>query len=383
MANGAQNQLLGRLDPSRLARPTRLSLSRGIMTFRWLVAVWAFGVFVYEIGDRNRLPNKTNVAHPTVGLLLLGIVVAWSAVLTLAYRKDADRLLRPSMLFTEIGLASALSFLDVWVYGSDAHSQSLPSIWVVAVVFAVAVAGGTRAAVLTGVGIGASRYVGWLVYGLGGWGSLSRFATIVLLGLAGWSAGYFIDRLAEADREISTFRAREEVARTLHDGVLQTLAVIQRRSDDGDLVTLARSQEADLRQYLFGNQGVETDLATALRAAAAKAEQRYDLRVTVVCAPDLPQGSADQIAALAGATGEALTNASRHGGAHKVTVYAEPDGSAVFVSVKDDGRGFDPAMVTLGEGLKRSITGRAEEVGGRVEIDGRPGRGTEIRMWVS
>ena len=51
-------------------------------------------------------------------------------------------------------------------------------------------------------------------------------------------------------------------------------------------------------------------------------------------------------------------------------------------SVKDDGRGFDPLAITEGEGLRRSIRGRLAEIDGRVEVDGRQGRGAEIRMWV-
>lgn len=382
MRAAAPGSLLGHLDPSRLSRPTRVSLSRGIMTFRWLVAVWALGFFLYEIWDRNRVASKDVVAHPVVGILLLIVIVAWSGYLTVLYRDDPDRLLAAPVILSEIGLASLLSFLDVWVYGSPEHSQALPSVWMVAIVFTVAIAGGTKAAVATGVGIGLCRYIGWWIFADAGWGSLTRFATVVLLGLAGWCAGYLVARLAEADKEISSFRAREEVARTLHDGVLQTLAVIQRRSDDTELVSLARTQQFELREYLFGNSPVEHDLGSALRDAAHRAEQRDGLVVSVICAPDLPVGTRSQIHALAAATGEALTNASTHGRAGKATVYAEPDGKTVFVSVKDDGVGFDIAEATMGEGIKRSITGRIEEAGGRVEVDGRPGRGTEIRMWV-
>jgi signal transduction histidine kinase len=64
-----------------------------------------------------------------------------------------------------------------------------------------------------------------------------------------------------------------------------------------------------------------------------------------------------------------------------VTVYAEPDADGrVFCSVKDDGAGF--GEVVEGIGLSRSIRARIAEVGGRVEVDGNPGRGTEVRLWV-
>ncbi len=53
-----------------------------------------------------------------------------------------------------------------------------------------------------------------------------------------------------------------------------------------------------------------------------------------------------------------------------------------FVSVKDDGCGFDSENASSGEGLKRSITNRVLEAGGQVEIDGRPGRGAEIKLWL-
>ena len=53
----------------------------------------------------------------------------------------------------------------------------------------------------------------------------------------------------------------------------------------------------------------------------------------------------------------------------------------MFCSVKDDGQGFGPEAPE-GVGLARSIRARIEEVGGRVEVDGNPGRGAEVRLWV-
>ena len=77
-------------------------------------------------------------------------------------------------------------------------------------------------------------------------------------------------------------------------------------------------------------------------------------------------------------------NAGKHGHAQRVTVFAEPDdaGAGVCCSVHDDGSGFEPATAREGVGLSRSIRGRMEEVGGRVEIESRPGSGTEVRLWL-
>lgn len=371
-----------------VSRPTRIGWQRTLLWFRWLTAVWAFGLFVYEIWDRNRQASKLAVAHPAVGIAITGSLVLLTAWLTWLYNRDPDLTLRPVPVLSEIGLGTIALLADVWVYGSPDHSQSLPTVWVLASIVTVAMVAGQRSAVLTGVGLGLARNVGWVPYKTEGVWSLTRIATLVLLVVAGWIAGYVMQRMGESDREISAFKAREEVARTLHDGVLQTLAVIQRRSEDRELITLARTQEHELREYLFGGNAVDDDVAAALRAAARRAEQRYGIKVDVITAPDLPTGSPRTIHALGGAVGEALTNAAKHGEATKVTVYAEPaddpdlSEDAVFVSVKDNGSGFEPADVVEGEGLTRSIRGRVNDAGGRAEVDGRPGRGVEVRLYV-
>lgn len=377
--------VLGVLSPALVSRPTRHSILRGIMVFRWLTVSWAVAIFLYEVYDRNvRELGRADVARPLEGILLCIGLVIYVALLTAAYLENADRILRPVWIFTEITVVTVLFLTDVWVYGSPDHSQALPTVYPVAIIATVALTAGQRAAVLTGIGFGLARYAGWLPYNDTPW-SLTRTSSLVLMAVAGWTSAYLFKRLELADRQISSFRAREEVALTLHDGVLQTLAVIQRRSGDDELVALARKQERELRNYLFAGDAAPDDLATELRRVVQDAEEMYGFKAQVICAPDLPGGSRERTTTLIGAVREALHNAGKHAQATEVTVYSEPDfadESLIFVSVKDNGVGFDPASVKRGQGLNNSIAARISEAGGTSKIDGRPGRGTEVQLWL-
>jgi signal transduction histidine kinase len=209
---------------------------------------------------------------------------------------------------------------------------------------------------------------------------MSLVSSGVLFAIAGAAAGAAMDLIRRAETEVAQARAREEVARTLHDGVLQTLAVVQRRSSDDELVVLAREQELELRAYLAGDRPQTEEIGAALRAAAARIERRDGIRVEVLFVDDDPPFVAPAVVeAVAGAVGEALTNAHKHGHATRATVFVDID-DELFCSVKDDGRGFDPAASPPGSGITRSIEGRLAEVGGSAVVDARPGSGTEVRL---
>ena len=113
------------------------------------------------------------------------------------------------------------------------------------------------------------------------------------------------------------------MAAHLHDSVLQTLALIQRSSDDPATVArLARAQERDLRSWLFDDAGKDPDtLSAALRAVAAEVEDAHGVPVEVVCVGDAR--SPRRTAPLVLASREAMANAAKHSGAGTVDVYAE------------------------------------------------------------
>ncbi|POA77140.1 histidine kinase, partial [Pseudomonas sp. FW305-E2] len=88
-------------------------------------------------------------------------------------------------------------------------------------------------------------------------------------------------------------KERAEIAAHLHDSVLQTLALIQRQAGDGkEVLRLARSQERQLRTWLYGPAGyaaghgtadaqapVDQTFAACLADAAGEVEDTYNMSV--------------------------------------------------------------------------------------------------------
>jgi signal transduction histidine kinase/phage shock protein PspC (stress-responsive transcriptional regulator) len=189
-----------------------------------------------------------------------------------------------------------------------------------------------------------------------------------------------------ADERAERIRSQEraEVAAHLHDSVLQTLALVQKRADDPRAVaTLARRQERELRTWLSGAPGARPDerLADALRAAAAEIEEAHGTPIEVVTVGD--RDLDERARALVAAAREALANAVRHAGSDApITVFAEmDDGGRAEVFVRDRGRGFDLGAVPEDRrGVRESIVGRMARHGGRAAVHSTPGQGTEVEL---
>lgn len=348
----------------------------GLVAFRWLAGAWMVVILVV---DREALDR------PLLAAALVAAAVGVTIRATLAARSEPVRTPTVGDLVLEVSVGATLSLADAGVWGAD-HSQSLGSAWPVAGVLTAGIVAGVGGGLAAGAVIGLARLAATALEPGVAWTedqTLDAASTIVLYLLAGGIAGFAATRLRDADRSLALARARDEVAVELHDGVLQTLAVVQRRSGDPDVARLAHEQERELRDFLFGAERPAADLATALRAAAARYEDRFGGRATVVLGGELPLLGPEAHEALLGATGEALANAGKHGGAGSVTIYAEPtEDDEVFVTINDSGPGYDPADVTEGVGVPRSIRGRMTDVGGRSAIDARPGQGVEVQLWV-
>jgi signal transduction histidine kinase len=180
---------------------------------------------------------------------------------------------------------------------------------------------------------------------------------------------------------------RADMAAHLHDSVLQTLALIQRRADQPQqVVQLARAQERELRSWLFDGlppgsadgQGVTT-LAGGVRLIQQEVEAQHGITVETVTVGDCELD--DDLNALLAAAREATVNAAKWSGAPTVALFAEVEPAEVVLFVRDRGRGFDPESVPADrKGLAESIRARVARHGGSATVRSAPGEGTEVSL---
>jgi signal transduction histidine kinase len=219
-------------------------------------------------------------------------------------------------------------------------------------------------------------------------GSAALAALIVTIALGLISAPLWLSMVRRLGSErVARARSEEraEMAAHVHDSVLQTLALMQKRAGDPDEVAkLARRQERELRSWLSGEGPSRPGerLADALRAAAIDIEESHGTPVEAVVVGDAPLD--ERMEALVAAAREALTNAAKFaadGG--PVRLYAEIEDGTARVWVDDRGPGFDPEAIPKDRrGVRESIIGRMERFGGRAEIRSEPGDGTEVELSV-
>jgi signal transduction histidine kinase len=240
-------------------------------------------------------------------------------------------------------------------------------------------------------GLGVALVVASGIVFLQATGSLSAARDVVLavLVVAIGLSVIFAPVIARLGRSLAAERGerirsqeRAEMAAHLHDSVLQTLALMQKRADDPrEVAALARRQERELRSWLSRGTTVrdERRLATALEAAADEIEREHGVPIDVVAVGDAPLDEAGE-AAVAAAR-EAMLNASKFAGGSPVDVYAEASERRLQIFVRDRGPGFDPGAIPSDRrGVRESIVGRMERHGGHAAIRSAEGGGTEVEL---
>ncbi len=202
---------------------------------------------------------------------------------------------------------------------------------------------------------------------------------LVLLG-GPWLWQLARERDTERTKRIRS-EERADVAARVHDSVLQTLALIQRHSDDPRRVaTLARRQERELRGWLYGDgEPAAETLSGSLTFAAEEIEELHGVRIELASGSDCPL--TEELEPIVLAAREAMANAAKFSGSDEISVYSEATPELVSVFVRDRGIGFDRAEVPADRhGLSESIEGRLTRAGGSAKVTSSPGAGTEVEL---
>ncbi|WP_241002816.1 DUF5931 domain-containing protein [Streptomyces sp. CB01881] len=367
-----------------------LPLWRAISFFRVLALCYALLRF---------LNSYLEFLHPVAGWIYLGALTLWTLASTRAFagpQRCTWYVLGTDLTLVVTGIV--MSGLTDSPARISHGAPTLPTIWAAGTVLGFAGKGGWRWAAAAGSVIGVANILGH------GGPTGDNIHNIVLLMVAGCAIGYVIE-LARASEATLTralqveaaTRERERLSRDIHDGVLQVLALVQRRGgeqgagrsgDFAELGRLAGEQERALRALMSGGP------LPAQRAALEPQDLRTllgpytDERITL-SAPGtpvlLPAPAAGELAAAVGA---AVDNVRKHAGSGaRAWILVEDEPEAVTVSIRDDGPGFAPGRLGEAEqagrlGVSQSIRGRLLDLGGTAELYSVPGEGVEVELRV-
>lgn len=355
-------------------------LFRALAVLRVVVLINAVGLTVYRAG---------NFVSPAAALVCALVMVGWTAFVVWAYAAPSRR--TAVLVGADLAIALGLMLVTPLLKG-PAFQASVPGFWVSGALLACAIHYRWIGGLLVGVALAAvdlalRQEIDQSIYG-----------NAFLLVIGGPVVGYMcesVQRMAlerdEAQRAAARAEERARLARAVHDGVLQVLALVQRRGgelggDAAELGRLAGEQERELRTLIRGEQPGRGPAVGMTDLAAALAELETGT-VTVsgpATAVEMPAHPAEEIVA---ATRAALDNVRRHVGEDArawVLLQAFPD--HVEVSVRDEGPGIPDGRVAEAEqdgrlGIVGSIRGRILDLGGTAElITGRTGTEWELTV---
>ncbi|WP_344610706.1 MacS family sensor histidine kinase [Dactylosporangium salmoneum] len=357
----------------------------------WLAVVGGLALGAALAAGRRRFPLAAAVTVAAAVALL----IAYSATIGHPEKLADQQRVIPAMLIAVLVTAAAVAVVGATTTALAPSGTAPATLGPLAGVLALGGMQVVDSGYFSGSGAAMKSLPSSEYLGVSVWLLFAAAAAAGGLGLARhWSDRRAERRLAEQIRREAAEAERNRLARPIHDGVLQVLALVQRHGAElggtgAELASLAGEQEVALRTLLSGGATAPSargraepgDLRTALTALASPT-----VEVAAPAGPvPLPQPAAAEVTAAVEA---ALDNVRRHAGPDaRAWVLLEDEGDGVRITVRDNGTGFDPARLgeAAGEGrlgVAQSIRGRIEDLGGTTDIFSRPGQGTEIEIWV-
>lgn len=359
--------------------PVQDTMLRALAVLRFLVLLNAIGVYLFRYRDYD---------HPVAGAFLLAFLTAWTFLMVWAYAEPRRR--TPWLLVPDLVVAVVAILLSPYVKGPGLNA-TVPGYWVMGVMVAWAILwkwwGGLVAAVAISVADVSIREQF----------TEKAYGNIFLLVIGGIILGFLSGLLQEmardrdrAERAAATAEERQRLSRVVHDGVLQVLALVQRRGpelgpDGVELGRLAGEQEARLRTLVQQHSRDEVAPLGDVDLVGLLADlQSATVHVALPgSSAVVPAETGQEVLAAVEAC---LSNVRHHVGREaEAWVLLEELPDRWIVSVRDDGPGMPPGRIEEAAsegrlGVRQSIVGRLADLGGTATLTSAPGQGTEWEL---
>lgn len=353
--------------------------------------IGAVGWFRYGVLALTLVVNALRleqVRHPLLMGLFCVLMVGATIAAQWVYRSPDRRLV--GVLALDLGFTVLLTGLSPLVLGTEV--LPVTAFWATGAPLVIAICRGWLAGAISALLIVVIEFF------LAPSADPTAWGTLIALVLAAAGLGWTVDQLRHTTNESAQVHAtaaamaeRQRLARIVHDGVLQVLAMVEREGSQlgprGALLARhAHEQEAALRSLIQ-----DKDLTVDSRDPKDMTHRNFSVlldrhassTVTVSTPADPLLLVSERAAELDAAISEALNNVAKHAGPQaRAWVFLENDGDHLMVSIRDNGVGGDPqafarAMESGRMGMRHSIYGRIAELGGTATLRTAPGRGVE------
>jgi len=357
------------------------TLRRMVVVFRFLGLIWMLLLVAVTLQVQDDPPLTLWIVYGAVAL-----AVGWT-FLTWWMARNKPETLSGTWWFVSDTLAMlAIGAASVAANANELFHGGLP----LSYVFVGSLWGGLPGSLVAAVFLAVEQFAVHVMADLGAVRAAGSIIFFIVATIVGWTfdrlRDYDIARqkaegaLARQQAAVAVHEARLQLVDRLHDSVLQTFHAIRMGADDpAQSRYLARRQERELRRNIEEwRSEFDKSFRAALLAVRDEVEDVHRVEIEAVIRDDA--ALSPSLEAGVDAAREAMTNAVKHAGARKISVFSELKDGEALIHVRDNGNGFGSDHDL--SRVRGRLTKRVETVGGLVDIESEAESGTDIRITV-